>query len=76
MRHYEVQTITESLLNLEFKEIGPHFDLKFRRHQIASADLYKTACKKPKITNMEKKKAKKEKKKKETKDKKKKCTIQ
>ena len=59
VRHYEVQTITESLLNLEFKEIGPHFDLKFRRHQIASADLYKIACKKPKITNMEKKKAKK-----------------
>jgi len=54
-----VPTISESGLGLEFKEIGPHFDLKVRRSQVASADLYKLACKKPKITNMEKKKAKK-----------------
>jgi ribosome production factor 2 len=59
VRHYEVPKITESSQGLEFKEIGPHFDLKLRRNQIASHDLYKIACKKPKITNMEKKKAKK-----------------
>jgi hypothetical protein len=37
-------------------EVGPHFDLKFRRNQIASGDLFKTACKKPKVLNPEKKK--------------------
>jgi ribosome production factor 2 len=41
------------------KEIGPKFDLKVRRNQIASLDLYKAACKKPKIANVEKKKARK-----------------
>lgn len=60
VRHYQVSSaITESLQSVEFKEIGPHFDLKLRRNQIAASDLYKLACKKPKITNMEKKKAKK-----------------
>jgi len=59
VRHFEVRTITESLSSIDFKEIGPRFDLKLRRQQIASTDLYKLACKKPKVTNMEKKKAKK-----------------
>ena len=45
--------------DVEFKEIGPKFDLKMRRNQIASNDLYKIACKKPKIQNVEKKKARK-----------------
>ena len=42
---------------MQFKEIGPHFDLVMRRNQVASADLYKLACKKPKVANVEKKKA-------------------
>ena len=58
-RHFEVPKLTENAIGVEFKEIGHHFDLKIRRNQIASTDLYKLACKKPKITNMEKKKAKK-----------------
>ena len=33
--------------------------MKVRRNQIASLDLYKAACKKPKIANVEKKKARK-----------------
>lgn len=33
---------------LDMKEIGPRFTLSFRRDQIASADLYKEACKQPK----------------------------
>ena len=41
------------------KEIGPRFDLSLRRHQIASTDLYKLACKKPKVINTEKKRFKK-----------------
>ncbi len=59
VRHFEVPKITENAVGIEFKEIGPRFDLKLRRNQIASNDLYKLACKKPKIANMEKKKAKK-----------------
>ena len=59
VRHYEVPKITENAVGVEFKEIGPHFDFKLRRNQIASGDLYKLACKKPKIANVEKKKARK-----------------
>ena len=62
VRHYEVGKITEAGVqgnDIDVKEIGPKFDLKVRRNQIASLDLYKTACKKPKIANVEKKKARK-----------------
>ena len=59
VRHYEVPKITENAVGVEFREIGPRFNLKIRRNQISSNDLYKAACRKPKITNMEKKKAKK-----------------
>jgi hypothetical protein len=37
------------------REIGPHFDLKMRRTHIAGSDLYKAACKKPKLINPDKK---------------------
>lgn len=59
VRHYEVPKLTENAVNIEFREIGPRFTLRLRRTQLASGDLYKAACKKPKITNMDKKKAKK-----------------
>lgn len=36
-------------------EIGPCFDLSFRRDKIAAADLYKTACKQPKHESAESK---------------------
>lgn len=39
------------------KEVGPRFDLIMRRNKIASADLFKTACKKPKLINVDLKKA-------------------
>ena len=53
-RQYEVNggttvNITDvSNQNLKMNEIGPRFSLAFRRDQIASADLYKEACKHPK----------------------------
>jgi len=40
---------------IEMREIGPRFDLKLRRSQVASIDLYKLACRKPKVLNPEKK---------------------
>ena len=40
-------------------EIGPRFDLSFRRDRIAAADLFKAACKKPKLVNPETKQMKK-----------------
>jgi hypothetical protein len=45
-------------MSVGLHEIGPHFDLKIRRNQIASADLFRAACKKPKVYNPEKKKVK------------------
>ena len=40
-----------------FREIGPCFDLTLRREKMASTDLYKTACKKPRVRNPDKKRA-------------------
>lgn len=33
---------------IELEEIGPHADLVCRRNKLASEDLFKQACKKPK----------------------------
>lgn len=37
-------------------EIGPAFDLTFRRDRIADGEQYKQACKQPKVENPDKKK--------------------
>lgn len=61
-RQFELPKISEQEVlkaSLEMREIGPHFDLRLRRSQIGSQDLFKLACKKPKLTNVEKKKARK-----------------
>ena len=41
------------------EEVGPRFTLGWRRDKLAADDLYKEACKKPKIRNAEMHKAKK-----------------
>ena len=48
-----------SNLTLQMNETGPRFDLQFRRDKIADSDLYKAACKQPKIENPETKRQKK-----------------
>lgn len=61
-RHYQAAKISEGEIynnKLDLQEIGPHFNMKLRRFQLASNDLYKTACKKPKIINVEKKRVRK-----------------
>jgi ribosome production factor 2 len=64
-RHYEVnpgKTVNETDVKnkmLQLNEIGPRFEMTFRRDKIASHELFKTACKQPKLENPEKKKAKK-----------------
>mmetsp|Transcript_1984 Transcript_1984/g.3484 ORF Transcript_1984/g.3484 Transcript_1984/m.3484 type:complete len:156 (+) Transcript_1984:486-953(+) len=61
VRHYEVNVgkqINETDVknrSLSFNEIGPRFDLAFRRDKIATFDDYKNACKQPKVENPEKK---------------------
>lgn len=42
--------------NLPLNEIGPSYDLSFRRDRIAAADHYKAACRQPRIENPDKKK--------------------
>ena len=42
---------------IELQEIGPCFDLRIRRKNLASTDLYKDACRQPKTRNIEKNKA-------------------
>jgi len=43
-RQYEVPSVNETDAknnNIQFTEIGPHFNLAFRRDKIASTDLFK-----------------------------------
>ena len=54
-RHYEVnrgKKVNETDVknkSFKFNEIGPHFDLTIRRDKIGAADLWKNACKHPKL---------------------------
>lgn len=60
MNHLECGTVTETLVKknaVPFKEIGPSFSMRLRRDKIAGTDLFKEACRKPKVLNPEKKKA-------------------
>jgi len=58
-KQFEItKPITEAdakMKKLPLNEIGPRYDLTFRRDQIATADHFKEACKKPKVENPDKK---------------------
>jgi len=43
-------------MTLSMSETGPRFELKFRRDKIADSDLYKNACKHPRLKKAETKK--------------------
>ena len=61
-RHFEVNVgkqINETDVKkktLGMNEIGPRFDVSFRRDKIADSDLFKQACRQPKTMNAETKK--------------------
>lgn len=62
VRHLEMATVNEHLVKrnaVPFKEVGPSFKMRLRRDKMAGADLFKDACRKPKVLNPEKKKERK-----------------
>jgi len=64
MRHLECVTVTEHLAKrnaVPFNEVGPSCKMHLRRDKMAGVDLYKDACRKPKVQNVEKKKERKNK---------------
>jgi ribosome production factor 2 len=60
VRHMEVSQISEAQVTkqtIPFREVGPCFDLTIRREKMGSTDLFKDACRQPKVRNVEKKKS-------------------
>lgn len=59
-RHLETSNISEATVAKEtvpFREVGPCFDLILKRDKIATSDLFKEACRTPKVRNIEKKRS-------------------
>ena len=59
-RHLECSDINEATVQMKtvpFREVGPSFKLKLRRDKMAGVELFKEACKRPKIRNPDKKRA-------------------
>ena len=59
-RHLECGEISEALTKknaVPFREVGPFFTMRLRRDKMATIDLFKEACRKPKVANAIKKKS-------------------
>ena len=59
-RHLECDNITEATVQMQtvpFREVGPSFNMRLRREKMAGHELFKEACKQPKIRNPDKKRA-------------------
>ncbi len=59
VRHMEASDINENTVakqTVPFREVGPCFDLIVRRDKMAATDLFKEACRQPKVQNLDKKK--------------------
>jgi len=50
-RSYQIDKVDPYLVQkgIELKEVGPSLDLKVRRIKLGSSELYKLACKQPKV---------------------------
>ena len=60
VRHMETNDISEATVAKEtvpFREVGPCFDLVLRRDKMATSELFKEACRAPKVRNILKKKS-------------------
>jgi len=64
VRHLECKEVSEHLAKrnaVPFREIGPYFTMRLRRDKMAGVDLFKEACRKPKVANVDRKKSEKNK---------------
>lgn len=59
-RHLECDEVNEKNVQMQtvpFREVGPSFNMRLRREKMAANDLFKEACRKPKVRNPDKKRA-------------------
>jgi len=57
-RHLECDDISEATVQMQtvpFREVGPSFSMVLRRNKMAATDLFKEACRQPKVRNPDKK---------------------
>ena len=59
-RHLECEDVNEATVQMKtvpFREVGQSFNMVLRRDKMANHDLFKEACRQPKVRNVDKKRA-------------------